>query len=154
MKVKWKRIVEGTCDINIGGITLLSVEEHEACREHVPPFNDIWWLRSPGYNSKYAASVSRNGNAFSSGINVDYDLAVRPALKLAGLKSANLQIGDWFRLFGHDWTVVSDTHALCNDSIGESPFREDYEAEDANNYETSDIKMFVEKWLARQLAGV
>ena len=152
MKVNRKRIVEETCDINIDGITLLSVEEYEACREYVPPFNGIWWLRSPGSSSEYAEVVSRSGGVYSYGGSVSYDYAVRPALKLVGLKSANLQIGDNFRLFGHDWTVVSNTHALCNDSIGESPFREDYEAEDANNYETSDIKMFVEKWLARQLA--
>ena len=152
MKVNRKRIVEETCDINIDGITLLSVEEYEACREYVPPFNGIWWLRSPGSSSEYAAVVYSRGRVDSSGYNVHYDNAVRPALRLVDLKPANLQIGDWFRLFGHDWTVVSDTHALCNDSIGESPFREDYEAEDANNYETSDIKMFVEKWLARQLA--
>ena len=153
MKVNRKRIVEETCDIKIDGITLLSQKEYEAAKKHIPALNHSWWLHSPGYNSKYAAYVLCNyGYVIRYGYDVAYSIAVRPALKLVGLKSANLQIGDNFRLFGHDWTVVSDTLALCNDSIGESPFREDYEAEDANNYEASDIKMFVEKWLARQLA--
>lgn len=148
--MKVEALVRKDVNLDVQGITLLSVEEYEACREYVPPFNGIWWLRSPGSSSEYAAVVSRSGGVYSYGGSVSYDYAVRPALKLVGLKSANLQIGDNFRLFGHDWTVVSDTHALCNDSIGESPFREDYEAEDANNYEKSDIKRFIEEWFDEQ----
>jgi len=148
--MKAVKYVEEVFELTIDGITLLSVEEYGACREYVPPFNDLWWLRSPGNFSKHAAVVNLNGHVYSCGGSVNNDHAVRPALRLVGLKSTNLQIGDWFRLFGHDWTVVSDTLALCNDSIGEIPFREDYEAEDASNYEASDVKKYVEGWFAER----
>ena len=41
--------------------------------------NDLWWLRSPGYGSRYAACVSSGGLSYR---NVDNTLGVRPALRL------------------------------------------------------------------------
>lgn len=39
-----------------------------------------WWLRSPGYNQSYAASVNSDGSVNRNGWNVDNDnTAVRPA---------------------------------------------------------------------------
>jgi hypothetical protein len=40
-----------------------------------------WWLRSPGYDLIYAASVVDDGYVFEHGYFVNYDYgAVRPAL--------------------------------------------------------------------------
>ena len=40
-----------------------------------------WWLRSPGYDSNYAAGVNYDGSVSNHGIHVNYgDGAVRPAL--------------------------------------------------------------------------
>ena len=42
-----------------------------------------WWLRSPGYNQNYAASVTYDGDVYSYGTNVNYDgYAVRVAFKI------------------------------------------------------------------------
>ena len=43
--------------------------------------NCLWWLRSPGYFSDYAAYVFHDGSVYDRGSSVDYDgRAVRPAL--------------------------------------------------------------------------
>lgn len=41
---------------------------------------DFWWLRSPGYNQDYAATVSNSGHLYDYGDYVDYGNGVRPAL--------------------------------------------------------------------------
>ena len=42
-----------------------------------------WWLRSPGYDSLYAADVLRNGDIYQFGYDVHSDhVAVRPAFWL------------------------------------------------------------------------
>lgn len=43
----------------------------------------IWWLRSPGYYTNYAASVMHSGVLYTDGYGVSYyDIGVRPALWL------------------------------------------------------------------------
>lgn len=43
--------------------------------------NCCWWLRSPGYDSRYAADVDIGGSVSNRGGNIDYsNVAVRPAL--------------------------------------------------------------------------
>lgn len=55
-----------------------SVSEFNGCSN--------WWLRSPGYDPRFAALVNCNGMIIKSGIYVSSDLiAVRPALWLLNL---------------------------------------------------------------------
>lgn len=62
---------------------LLSKDEYEKYRNKIPRVNGWWWLRSPDYNSYYAAYVYPDGSVNSSGSSVDNDLGgVRPALRL------------------------------------------------------------------------
>lgn len=137
--VKWEDV-----DIEIKDITLLSTEAYEACKDIVPNIAQ-WWLRSPGNNCITAASVDCDGNIYYIGRSVyGGDRAVRPALIF---KSSNFQIGDKIKVVGYDWTVISDNMMLCDDVIGHTYFRKDWRAEDANVYEKSDIKKWLEKWL-------
>ncbi len=147
--------IRPTCEereLEIEDITLLSIEEYEAAKEYIPLMRDWWWLRSPGLSSNYAAYVNRGGWVFAGGTYVDGTYGVvRPALKISNLRSLDLQIGDRIcGLAGHDWTVISGSLILCNDGIGKHCFRKDWQAEDANTYETSDVKRFLEKWAAKQ----
>jgi hypothetical protein len=42
-----------------------------------------WWLRSPGFNSNYAAFVSTDGDVIEHGLDVNNSsVSVRPALWL------------------------------------------------------------------------
>lgn len=134
-------------ELGIDGITLLSVEEYEACKEIIPGTACTWWLRSPGFISETAACVYGDGYTNSYGSSVNYNYAVRPALEICDLDSSGLQVGDKFNLFGYNWTVISDVYALCDDLLGDLCFRKDSKVEGANLYELSDIRKYINEWL-------
>ncbi len=138
-------------DLKIDEITLLSKEEHIKLKDVIPICRGCWWLRSPGDLDFTAAFVyCANGRVNEYGINVDVEFGVRPALQIRNLSSPNLKIGDKVSLFGRQWTVISDSLVLCDAVIGKTCFRKDYSAPDANDYEHSDIKQWLENWAAAQ----
>lgn len=150
MKIKAEIKVKKELEIQTKGITLLSSEEFDELESRIPPLNDTcWWLRSPGHSDDEAAFVDGVfGLVYGLGHNVDLVFGVRPALIL---ESSNLQIGDSFEFGNHTFTVISEKYALCDDSIGKHCFRKDWKAKDANNYETSDVKKYVEDWYEKAL---
>lgn len=142
-----ERLIREEASLDIQGITLLSIEEYEAYRPYIGPAGYTWWLRSTGNYSAYAACVGSRGYVDSYGQVVGYnDIAVRPALQITNLESANIKIGDKFCLFGYKWTVISKELALCDEVVGKHAFREDWQAEGTNDYEKSDVKRFLEEW--------
>ena len=127
--------------------TLLSTEEYEQHKAAISKlgFNFWWWLRSPGtYSNYYAAGVDDFGYVYSYGFNVDnsYD-AVVPALVIVASKS---EIGSRFSFGDKEFLILSPELAICTSSIGKHCFREDWQAPDANDYEASDVKKFVDEW--------
>lgn len=128
----------------LASITLLSLEEYQELKPNISLLNHWWWLRSPG-DSAYEAAFVHGADGFvdAAGLDVGGAFGVRPALVL---ESSTLQIGDIFEFGNHIFTVISDKYALCNGSIGNHCFREDWKAKDANNYETSDVKKYIESW--------
>ena len=143
----------------IKGITLLSVEEAEdllteeqrKCKYNNKPC--WWWRRSPGYHQYFAAFVFDDGSVYYFGDGVHTGFAcVRPALILSTLKSSNLKsieklgVGEHFEFGGYTFTVISKKYALCDEAIAEMAFREDLIAKDANVYEKSDVKKFLDNW--------
>lgn len=137
-------------EFNIDGITLLSTEEYEEYKDHIPLLRKFWWLRSPGHCGYFAAIVHYDGYVHYYGDNVMLRTGVRPALIY---KSSNLTIGDKIEFAGYKWTVLSDKFILCDTLIGNRCFRENQEAEDANDYEKSDVKPFIEDWLKKHMNG-
>ena len=145
--VKTKEAIE----LEIEEITLLSAQEYETYKEQVKLVNDDWWLRSPGFDVTHATFVNSDGCLYSYGNGVVYvDNAVRPALKV-NLGSSNLRIGDEIEWANHNWTVISDELALCDETIAKLPLRRNWRADDANEYEKSDLKKWLENWLAEQM---
>lgn len=130
----------------VEGITLLSVEEFEVAEDKIPQVHETWWLRSPGAYGNSTAILYGNGYVFDHGFRVYNTYGVRPALRVSNLESTGLQIGDRFKLADETWTVISERHALCDSIVGETPFRDDWKASDANDYEKSDVKVWLEKW--------
>lgn len=128
----------------LAGITLLSLEEYQELEPNISLLNRLWWLRSPGFDDISAAFVIGAYGFFNViGFIVGLAFGVRPALVL---ESSNLQVGDNFEFGNHTFTVISEKYALCNDSIGDHCFREDWKAKDANDYEKSDVKKYIESW--------
>ena len=131
-------------ELEITEATLLSVEEAKALPQHLKKYEDWWWLRSPGYAQCCAANVNYDGSVRYGGdyVNDDSD-CVRPALKL---KSSNLHIGDRFTFGGVEFEVISDNLAFCTSDIGRCAFRRKWGVKDANLYEASDVKRYVDEW--------
>ena len=133
-------------DVDVTGITMLSINEAKLVDKNIRCVGDSWWLRSPGFFDFYAAYVDLDGFVYDIGRNVDHEYGLRPALKIYNLESSNLRIGDRFLLADEQWIVISKDKALCNRIVGKTPFREDWKASDAKNYEASDVKVWLEKW--------
>lgn len=146
MKAKKHIITTQDIDLVITDVTLLSIEEYEANKDSIPPIFECWWLRSPGSDSSNVANVYDDG--YVNDDNVDYDNNVRPvvALRLPESGISNLNVGDKIEMAGHTWTILRDGLALCDDVVGRAAFRKDWKAKDANVYEVSDIKKWLERW--------
>ena len=137
----------------VKGITLLSVEEAKNLltkEQRTCTYNNEpcwWWLRTPSDSQRNAANVNYFGSVDYRGSFVGHvDGCVRPALILSNLKSSNLKSGDKFKFGGYTFTVISEKYALCDEAIARTAFREDWEAKDANAYEKSDVKKFLDNW--------
>lgn len=142
-----QKLVPQTENIEISEITLLSVMEAKALSRAQLNIGSWWWLRSPG-RSTCAARVLNDGKVNAAGIYV-YDsrgTGVRPALRISNLGASNLNVGEKFSAGGETWTVISKDLALCDHVVGHTCFREDWKAPDANVYEKSDVKKWLENW--------
>ena len=143
------KIVTQKEELEIIGATLLSIEEAEKLPLRLRKYNRWWWLRSPGYFSNFATGVSSGGSVDRHGYRVSSSIvAVRPALIIKNLKSSNLKILDQFEFGGKIFEVISKDTSFCLEDIGIYTFRKNYKIEDnnANDYEKSDIKKFVDDW--------
>lgn len=160
--MKVDKYIIKACDLDIKGITLLSKEEYEENREKIRRMKYdrcCWWLRSRGcskefvdYVNEFYGSVHDDAFVYRGRYGVDdWHFVVRPALILKNLNSSDFKIGNRFRLFDFNWTIISNGYALCDTAIGAVPFRRDVEAKDANVYEASDMKKFLEEWWDKQV---
>ena len=147
MKVKQVIAVEKTQELEITGATLLSVEESEKLPIELRKYDNCWWLRSRGYRSDLAISVYSDGSVGEYGDSLDRsNNVVRPALQIKNLDITVFKIGDTFEFGGKEFKIISENLAFCLTDIGSHCFIEDLKSEDANAYEKSDVKKFVDAW--------
>lgn len=133
--------------LDITGVTLLSTEEAEMLPDRLRRYKHWWWLRSPGLNQLLAVSIHPEGWIYYVGDYVDYgDNYVRPALLISNLSSSSFQIGDCFIFGNKEFEIINEGLALCKTDIGTCAFRNKLQEDDANIYEKSDIKRFVDDW--------
>ena len=135
---------------NIQEITLLSVEEANRLSKSDRTIDGWWWLRSPGKPHHHAAFVNYNGEISSFGTPVTRDYGcVRPALRISCFPP-NLTVGSKTELFGCCWTKISRDLLLCDTSVGTTAFHELVLDPNPNEFETSDIRVWLNKWLESQ----
>ena len=150
--MKVKKIIKNTLGFEITGATLLTIEEARKLPEILRKYDERWWLCSSGYNDSRATAVLDDGLVYSCSIFVDtFYIAVRPALIISNLESSGLKIGDTFEFGDKEFEIVSSDKAFCLSDIGTSAFRNDWEAPDANDYEKSDVKKFIDKWFEKEI---
>lgn len=135
---------------SIESAALLSKEEYNKYRDKISHITKNWWLRSAGRSGSQAAFVSRgSGIVDGRGINVHLEFGVRPALQISNSVSMNLESGDTFEFGRNTFTYLGEGLALCDNIVGNCVFRKDWNAPDANVYETSDVKKYVEDWFEK-----
>ena len=127
-------------------IYLLSAEEYEQYKKSIPLIDELWWLRSPGCFSDYAAFVRGLSGS------VDYDghlvvvhyFAVRPALNISNLKLAvqNNRI----EYLGVEWIILDTSTAIAAEPIFHSRF-----GVRSNNYSRSPIRRQLLNWYSDKL---
>ena len=158
MKIKADIYITQKADIDILGITLLSIEEAEALPKKIRSIDKPWWLRSTGKYYINAAIVDDDGYVNDYGERVYFNSGVRPALEVGYermcMVNPRLDRGDKINLAGYTWTVISDQYILCDDTIDECTFRKDGDVPDANDFEKSDIKRFLEDWFEKNVKEV
>lgn len=144
--MKALKLVSEPVDINIKEATLLSEEEYARAQNVIPHIYDWWWLRSPGIFRNDAVYVDTDGSLYESSVS-GTNIVVRPALKTSNLEILCLKTGDSVEIAGVVWIKIAEDILLCSTSVGCTCFRKDWEAPDANDYEASDIKKWLEKWV-------
>lgn len=145
--IQSRQVVEAS-DIKITSATLLSIEEAETLlTQEERAYKELWWLRSPGFSQLTAARVINDGSVGCYGKCVDCgDTCVRPALNI-DTSASNIKVGNVFLFGGKEFKVLSPELAwMHKDDIGKCTFREDWKAEDANVYEASDVKKYIDRW--------
>ena len=139
---------------DITGITLLSRKEYDGCSEFIPDMDGWWWLRD--HNSKLTGFVNiidwNKPDAHGSVQTMGGGL-VRPVL-LASPESCTLTCGEKRKAFGYNWTVISDHMLLCDEEIDQRPFNDPDNKKDVPDYDTSDIKAFLDDWFAVRIESV
>lgn len=155
--MKVTRVITEELELNlkITEATLLTIEEAKQLPEKLKNYDRYWWLQSHGYTYNFAANVIYGGSVSSAGSLVNcYNYAVRPVLIISNTESSGLKIGDVFKFGGKQFEIISDNKAFCLTDIGLCNFREDWRADDANNYEKSDVKKFIDEWFEKSIEEV
>lgn len=151
------RCIMKDAELDLTGARLLTIEEAEKLPDRLIFSNFIWWLMTPAavdntiwgqLTRNYIAAVHEDGYIGYHICDIDF-YSVRPALKIANLRSSDLKIGDIFEFGEHKFEIISDYLAFCLYSIGSMAFREDWRALDAKDYEKSDVKKYIDDWFKR-----
>lgn len=139
--------------LRITGATLLSTRIAEKLSLDLRKHANWYWLRSPGDFSRSVASVDYEGYVFNYGLPAySSHISVRPALYIKNIESSIFKVGDTLMFGGKEFEIISDSLALCSSDIGKCAFRKDRNAEDANDYEKSDVKKYVDDWFNKAIA--
>lgn len=133
--------------ITIKDITLLSVDEYKRYKNTIPPKHFWWWLRSQGEEYDRAAIACGDGSLHTNYVD-NSAICVRPVIVCEPIE---IMPGTKINALGMTWTMLDGLLILCDESIGYSAFREDSDASDANNYEVSDVKKFIQNWATKEI---
>lgn len=133
----------------IKGITLLSKKEYIDNKDIIEPRIAFWWLRTPDYHRRDTVRIIDSCREVYNGFVDDPYNGVRPAL-IVDLPS-DYKRGDKVKIAGYIWTVLSSKLIHCDDIITAMSFRREYEKPDANKYEKSDVKKWLDEWFSAEI---
>ena len=155
---------------SVYSITLLTADEYKQNRDHITALvrkdsgSCRWWLREEephrGYGTllvdentghyidtdgtvkRKTEDMPQNGEIFPD--SVYCACKIRPVLHME-----NLTVGERISFGDKCFTAISSNLALCDESIGISTYSHEKDMKKASDYEHSEVKVFIENWLAR-----
>lgn len=143
MKIERIEMTKTPMDIAITEARLLTKEEAEALPERLRRYLDFWWTSTADAEYTFRAWMMNGNLCYLIKRNVNVETVARPALIF---ELSSLKIGDRFIVADLEFEVISEGLAFCTTDIGKCAFRKDWDAKDANQYEASDIKKYIDKW--------
>ena len=131
---------------------LLKVSELNAIpkdKRKVDRHDFTYWLEDQGIYPFLAKVAFNDGKFNSDGFLVDNekDVYVRPVLEFSN--KSDLKIGDKFKFGDKEFEIISEGIALCTSDIGKYLYRKNWQAPNANIYDKSDIKKFINDWFKK-----
>ena len=133
-----------TVELQIESATILSTDEALNLPVPIRRTGYRWWLRSPdSRDASQVVAVMGNGHISPFYSNVSADSGVRPAFVVSNLEDFNCVIGDTITIKSKRYVVIDTNKILYNDE----PVRCQFNSKNSNDYETSDLKQFVNGWL-------
>ena len=148
--------------LTVTGASLISYEAVNGLSEETCNLTDWWWTRSKGASGKmvaYVPGANRGGavSAFTAKLGVIADNVqgtIRPVLKLTDFEKSGYKVGDTFQIGDYCFDIISESEALSRQGISQGPFRSNWQARNANDYEFSDARVVVEDWYHKTLYPV
>ena len=148
-KMEATKVIYERFPIDVKEITLLTLAKYKAYKERVPrSFDGAWWLRTPAKKPKYAKKPHMCVVDYKALVDtrpIDESCGVRPAMVF---EADRIAVGDSFELFDWGWTVIADGLAICNQVVYNCAFQGVWNEVDADCYETSLVKWYLDRWLA------
>ncbi len=131
--------------MQIQEITLLTSNEYKALRPLIPVIKQSWWLKDYSkHECPYIVSFL-DADIFDWAMPQG-ERFVRPALRIT---DAQVKPGDKMTIFAYQWTVLQTeknvTLVLCDDVVTARIYDKA-----SRSYESSDIKKWLEGWLAKR----
>lgn len=125
---------------NIKEISLLTLDDFNKCKSIIPAIQAWWWLKTNGAYTNKAAYVFIDGDAYAEGYNVNKDRAdVRPLIIVDSKVLNGIGAGDKVTVGKFSATVLNEESCLLDECVCKHRFDEK-----SGNYETSEIKAFIE----------
>lgn len=128
-------------------IFLPSVDEYKKYKDVIPVVGTSYWTRTPGESNFKDIVISTIGP--TGAINLDGHLinnshpAVRPIIHLPkGTIEINAPIGARINLYNFPWVVIDKYLAIAEVPIGFEKFDDNW-----NDYLTSHIRNYLDRWL-------
>lgn len=135
----------------IKGIRLLTLTEYNILKDLIPEGNaKCWMLDTPSRDENgnavedFITQVLPNGKVTAAPVRGKEE--VRPVLIMDDIEKAGGKIGESLIFANFEWTIISNTMAICNDFIAVRQFNHNLGPK-SNQYQHSDVKKYLDEWL-------
>lgn len=135
--------------VNVLDVSLMSSEVYLLHKNIIPFLGEPWWLITPGLTKYHTCCVDKRGDMDDGYYyHIGNEIGIRPYIHIENIDSSFI-VGDKIKILDCICTIIekfeNEAYVLCDDIVGYSRFHKE-----KNNWEKSDAKLFLLKWLNRK----